>query len=108
MSPFRLMCKVTGYGIMAATAVCLILASTSHSASQLVMVLVVYVLSILLAVAVGFYVACKYQMNREDEWQANALYSIHYPLTMEFEAKKNHVDKQLHKYYRPSIYKKAA
>lgn len=104
MSPFRLMCKVSGRGSMVATLGFGIMLFTSHTAGQVLMAFVIYVLSLLLSALIGFYVACRYQVRREEEWQANALYSIHYPLTMEFEIKKHHMDQQVRKHYRPRTY----
>jgi hypothetical protein len=95
MSPFRLMVqwlKRLAMGSLLFTAVLVI---TARTPGQLVGAFVIFVLLMLLSLLVSLYIACRYHETREEEWQANAAYSVHYPLTMEFEVKKHYVDKQV-------------
>jgi len=106
MSPFKLMCKITGLGLLLAIAFPSYLFVTANSVEQQIAALVICALMILLSVAIGFYCACKYQLRREAQWGGNfpvrktKRQAIHYPLHNEFKIRMVQVDKQVQKYQR--------
>lgn len=99
-SPFRLMCKVTGSGVVLSLVLTCYLFVTSYNTQQYVLCMVVLALMLLLSLAVGFYVACLYQRERERVWHTACAKNIHYPLRAEFEVKSDVVDQQVRKYQR--------
>lgn len=103
-SPFKLMCKIAGYGMLLSLAISCYLFVSSDNATQTAFALVVCVLMLLLSVVVGFYIACRYQIRREALQSKRMARAIHYPLSTEFEVKKIHVDNEVRKYQRINTY----
>lgn len=96
MSPFKLMCKIATWGMLVAAALTLYLFITSVTSGQQAMALVVGALMLMLAWAIGFYVACLYQHRRDDAWIKKTRESIHYPARAEFEYKMEVIEEREH------------
>jgi choline-glycine betaine transporter len=78
-SPFRIMMRTIFYGLLISVGAACLLLGTSKNTAQALAAILIFVLSALLSIVVGFYLGLRAYHKREQEREAEARAAVHYP-----------------------------